>query len=148
MPTPITRITEPAQPLDAYSQGDTIIGHEASFYRDGSLTATNRPRPGVPGYEVPQEAAPEAPPLPTVQVAKAHLGREIQRLACRAEAGRRDLGQRFVFTAQGAQVSDPALLAMRAQLMAEIEATEAEIARLDGLDDLGVRQWAGARGVR
>jgi hypothetical protein len=147
MPTPITRITEPAQPLDAYSQGDTIIGHEAAFYRDGSLTATNRPRPGVPGYEALPEA-PAEPALPMAHVARQHAGKEIARLAYQVEAGRRDLAQRFTFGVQGQQISDPGMLAMRAELVAQLDATEAEISRLSSLDDHEVCVWAGGRGVR
>lgn len=144
----MSRITEPAQPLDAFSQGDTIIGHEAAFYRDGSLTASHRPRPGVPGQETPQTAAPAQPALPMIGVARHHIGREIQRLSCRAEAGRRELTQRFTFGVQGQQISDPAMLNMRKELVAQIEAAEAEADRLSGLDEHQVRVWAGDRGVR
>jgi hypothetical protein len=39
------------------------------------------------------------------------------------------------------------MLAMRAELVAQIDATAAEADRLNSLDDHQVRVWAGARGV-
>ena len=129
------------------SPGDVVIGHEAAFYRDGSLTASQRPRPVVPGYEVPQ-AAPAEAPLPMTGVARAVAGKEVNRLRAQVEGGRRDLAARFTFGVQGQQISDPAMLAMRAELVAQIDAAAAEADRLNGLDDLAVRQWAHSRGVR
>jgi hypothetical protein len=55
---------------------------------------------------------------------------------------------RFVFTAAGFQVSDPVQLSMRAELVAQVEAAEAEADRLQGLDDLACREWARDRGIR
>jgi hypothetical protein len=142
MPRPIV---EPLPVRDGMSPGDTVIGHTASFYSDGSLNAFGRPRPGGPVQEA--AAAPEAP-LPMTGVSRQLAGTEIQRLRAQAEAGRRDLQGRYFFTASGAQVSDPAVLAMRAELAAEVDAAEAEAERLANMTDDQVRAWAGSRGVR
>ena len=77
-----------------------------------------------------------------------HHGKEIARLTGQVEAGRRDLLQRFTWGAGGQQLSDPALLAMKAELVADLDAIEAEIARLGSMDDHEIRVWAAGRGVR
>jgi hypothetical protein len=144
----MSRITEPPSSLgDAFTKGDTAIGHSpdmVAHYRDLATQADIR-REALAGGG--QQAAPEVPALPMTHVARQHAGKEVSRLACQVEAGRREVG-RLVFTASGAQVSDPAVLAMRAELVQQIEAAEAEISRLGEMSDDQVRQWAGARGVR
>jgi hypothetical protein len=143
------QITEPSRPLDGMSPGDVVLGVRP--VTRGILEQHARQASGVPpqgAREVaPEPAAPEGPALPSVHVAQQHAGREIGRLRAQVEAGRRDLG-RYVWTASGSQVSDPGVLAMRAELAAQVEAADAEASRLENMDDLAVRQWAYDHGVR
>jgi len=145
-----TQISAAPESLNAFNaKGDTAIGHSpdmVAHYRDLATQADIR-RNALSGAGQ-QPAAPAEVPLPMTGVARHHLGREIQRLSCQAEAGRRDLAGRFTFGAGGQQISDPATLNMRAELVAGIEAAEAEAARLAGLDDHEARVWAAGRGVR
>ena len=63
--------------------------------------------------------------LPAVHVAQQVAGTEINRLRAQVEAGRRDLAARFTFGVNGQQISDPAMLAMKAELVAQIAAAGA-----------------------
>jgi hypothetical protein len=139
-------VAEPGPIRDGMSRGDVAIGHTPRFYSDGSLTAYGRPRPGLPVQE-PSAAASE-PPLPAIYVARQHLGREIERLRDQADAGRRDLQGRYVFTASGSQISEPGTLAMRAELAAQVEAAAQEADRLAELDDHQAQVWARDHGAR
>jgi hypothetical protein len=128
--------------IDSYSQrGDTVIAHPAAaFYSDGSLHASNRPRPGMPAQVAPE--APREAPLPFVGVARQLAGKEAARLRAQAARGRDEINGRFTFSWNGSQISDPATITMRSRLAAEIDAAEAEADRIDCLDDGAVRAWA------
>ena len=146
---PTNYITEPAGTVDTFTaKGDVILAHDpevAKGYREAAREAAQR----GPGRVIPSsQPAPRAESLPSPGVARQVANREVQRLRAQAEAGRRDLQGRFVWTASGAQVSDPAQLAMRAQLAAEVDAAAAEADRLSGLDDHAAQVWAYGRGVR
>jgi hypothetical protein len=138
------RITEPPSVKDSMSPGDTIIGHEAAFYRDGSLTASHRPRPAVPGYEAPQ-AAPSEPALPMLGVARAVAGRHIQKL--RAEAGNieRDLQRGII--GPGGNVTEH-LVTRQREARVYLEQVQEEITRLEQMTDEQVRQFAYDKGAR
>ena len=149
-----TRITEPASNLDGASPGDTVLGHSqevAQAYRDAAAAHRQRQESGIHPAGSPVRSQPPAPPeapLPMLGVARQVAGKEVNRLKAQAEAGQRDLNGRFTFGWNGQQISDPAVIAMRKELVAQIGATEAEIERLESMDDLAVRQWAFGRGVR
>jgi len=144
------QIAQPPDVRDSLSTaGDVILGARPATPQ--FTEQRNRQASGVPpkgAREVaPEPEAPEAPALPFTHVAQQHAGREIGRLRAQVEAGRRDLG-RYVWTANGAQVSDPAVLTMRAELAAQVDAAEAEADRLNSMTDDQVCRWAASRGVR
>lgn len=149
------RITEPPSVADAFNTtGDTILGlrpatpewAENVAMQQSGLPPKNarevKPEPAAPS------AAPSEAPLPMLGVARARVGTEIIRLRAQAEAGRRELQSRFVFAANGFQISDPVVIEMRTRLAADIQAAEAEADRLDRLDDQALRQVAYQLGAR
>jgi hypothetical protein len=149
----MSRATHPADPTDIYNpppDAPVIMHDPADPAVQGYREAAEKARRSGPGrvYQDPRPEAPAGPQLPYLHVAQVAAGREIQRLSCQVEAGRRELASRFVFTASGQQVSDPGLIAMRAELAAQIDAAEAEISRIQGLDELEVRKFAYDRGAR
>jgi hypothetical protein len=153
MPTKTSPITQPAPVIDTYSaKGDLVVSHApeaVQAIRDAAAAVRQRQESGLPpqgSQAVPQAPAPSGLGLPSIQVSRAIAGHEIQRLRALAESGRRDLAGRFTFTASGAQISDPAVIAQRAELAAQVDAAEAEAGRLDGLDDLDTQRWAAGQG--
>jgi hypothetical protein len=143
-------ITASPEAADTFNTaGDTVIGIRPAspeWYDNMSRQQAGLP-PRNAREAAPQPAAQSGAALPASGVARAHATKEARRLRAQVDAGRRELSSRYVFTAQGHQVSDPAMLAMRAELVAQIDATAAEADRLDGLDDHQVAVWASARGV-
>jgi hypothetical protein len=151
------RVTETKDPFDAFNPPSDapVIVHDdatAQAYRDAAAAVRQRQDSGLPPEGArqikPEPAAPPEAPLPFAHVARQVAAREIGRLRAQAEAGRRDLANRFTFGWNGQQVSDPAVLNMKRELAQQVEAAEAEAARLSSLDDDQVRRWASARGVR
>lgn len=146
---PTRSATQPAPIRDSLSPGDTVIGVRPptpEFYENLARQQSGVPPRGARDV-TPQPAAPSEPALPMIGVARHHHGREIQRLTCQVEAGRRDLTQRFTWGAGGQQISSPAMLAQRAELVAQLDAIEVEIARLLQMDEQEIRAWAGQRGI-
>lgn len=135
---------------DTYTiAGDIIPAHDpavAQGYKDAAQEAIKRGPGRVIKSTLP--SAPLTAPLPSPIVARQVANRESNRLRAVADAGRRDLAARFTFGASGQQISDPAVLMMRGELVAQIDATAAEADRLGGLDDAAVARWAYDHGVR
>jgi hypothetical protein len=146
---------QPADVIDTLSQrGDVVVGHDpeaVQAYRDAAAVVRQRQESGLPPEGSPVRQAPVAPseaPLPSPGVARQVAGREIQRLRALAGSGRRELASRYTFGWNGQQISDPAVIAMRTELAAQVEAAEAEAARLDGLGDYETQVWAASQGFR
>ena len=137
------RLAEGPSNLDAISPGDTVIGHEAAFYKDGSLTASHRPRPGVPGQGASQEAP--TPQLPMSGVANAAVGRHLARLREQVAGMQRDLERGCI--GAGGNVVEHLVIRQR-EMREHIAAVQAEIERIGAMDDLAVRRLAFDLGAR
>src|SRR5579864_6365778 len=101
-----TRVTQAPDVKDAFNTtGNVAIGGRpatSEFYDQLTRQASGIP-PKDAREVAPQPAAPSGPVLPYLNVARAAVGKEIQRLRAQAEAGRRDLQGKYVFTASGQQ---------------------------------------------
>jgi len=142
-----TRITEPVLPPDAFSMGDTFIGHSpeaARPYRDASMEAMRRREAGIPGQETAQ-AAPAAPSLPMLGVARAKLGNHLSLLRQKAAGLERFLSSPPIGIG-GQPVSH--LIEQHRQARGELQALQAEIERINSLDDDATRRLAYELGAR
>lgn len=144
------RVTEPPDVLAA----DLVIGHslEASRpYRDAAMEVMLRQEAGVSGQNTTQ--SPAVRPLPSAQVARHHVGKEVSRLSLQAEQLTRQAEGPFPGAFAGN--TNPYLAdvhrgheAMATQARNQLAEVRAELKKLEALDDYGAQEWAYARGVR
>jgi hypothetical protein len=148
MPFKSYRAAEPPGTVDTFTaRGDAVITHSPEQARGYREAAERAARQG-PSSVRQVTAAPEAAPLPSPQVARQILGKEISRLACQAESLRRQAsGNPLAFAGNAnpylTQV-DQAGAGMREQAAGELARVRAELARLEAVmaDDHQVTTWA------
>ena len=139
-------LVEQPLPPDAFSQGDSILVHDpadALSYRQAAQEAVKR----GPGRVIQssQPAAPSAPQLPMSGVANATVGRHLIQLREQAAGLERSI-QSPPIGPGGHQVDH--LVAGQQQMRTGLGLLREEIARIEAMDDLAVRQLAYKLGAR
>jgi hypothetical protein len=146
-------ITEPKAPFDAFNppQDGAAILHDpqaAQAYRDATADARHRQSSGLAPASSAVQPAPAAPteaPLPMSGPANAFGGRHLQSLRKQADDLERSI-QRGAFGAGGTVVEY--LVAQQRESRRYVEDIQAEIQRIENLDDHGVRKLAFTLGAR
>jgi hypothetical protein len=144
-------ITESPATQDAYTAlGDTVIGHTdeaAQPYRDAAADVRRRQQSGMAPASARVQAAqaPAEAPLPMIGVARQVAGRRIQELKQQAEGIERELQRGCV--GAGGNVTEY-LVTRQREARSFLADINAEIDRINTLDDDAVRRFAHQAGAR